>query len=153
MFGYYHWEGQSWNSEKGQIQKKKRLLNTNQGQTTGSPKISHNKGFTTIASGYLSSFILGSDGCTSWPAHLDFDDRLLLILWPCPKHFRFFQLKRFCRRQFQISGKWQKVLQKNRKYCGKRRNCLLWAISPFPTVFSRELYCRHIKIRVCLGKG
>ena len=23
----------------------------------------------------------------------------------------------------------------------------------FPTVFSKDLYCRHIKIRACLGKG
>ena len=30
--------------------------------------------------------------------------------------------------------KWQK-LQMGRKHCGKRRNCLLWAISPFPAMF------------------
>ena len=29
----------------------------------------------------------------------------------------------------------------------------LRAISPFPTAFSEDLYCRHVKIRVCLGKG
>ena len=28
---------------------------------------------------------------------------------------------------------------------GKRRNCSLRAISSFPTVFSEELYCRHVK--------
>ena len=33
---------------------------------------------------------------------------------------------------------------------GKRRNCSLRAISPFPTVFSKDLYCRHIKTRACL---
>ena len=27
------------------------------------------------------------------------------------------------------------------------------AISPFPTVFSEDLYCRHVKTRACLGKG
>ena len=32
-----------------------------------------------------------------------------------------------------------------RKHCGKRRNCLLQAISPFATVFSKDLYCRHVK--------
>ena len=36
---------------------------------------------------------------------------------------------------------------------GKRRNCLLRAISPFPTVFSKHLYCRQVKTRACLGKG
>ena len=33
------------------------------------------------------------------------------------------------------------------------RNCLLRAISPFSTVFSKHLYCRHIKTRARLGKG
>ena len=36
---------------------------------------------------------------------------------------------------------------KGRKHCGKRRKCWL------PTVFSKELYCRHLKTRACLGKG
>ena len=36
---------------------------------------------------------------------------------------------------------------------GKRRNCSLRAISPFPTVFSKILYCRYIRTRPCLGKG
>ena len=40
-----------------------------------------------------------------------------------------------------------------RKHCGKRRNCSLRAISPFPTAFSEDLYCRHVKTRACLGKG
>ena len=30
---------------------------------------------------------------------------------------------------------------KGGKHCGKRRNCSLRAISPFPTVFSKDLYC------------
>ena len=30
----------------------------------------------------------------------------------------------------------------DRKHCGKRRNCLLQAISPFPTVFSKGLFPR-----------
>ena len=40
-----------------------------------------------------------------------------------------------------------------RKHCGKRRNCSLRAISPFPTVFSKHLHCRHVKTRAPLGKG
>ena len=46
-----------------------------------------------------------------------------------------------------------KVLQIGRKHCGKRINCSLRAISPFPTVLSKYLYCRHVKTRACLGKG
>ena len=30
-----------------------------------------------------------------------------------------------------------------RKHCGKTRTCSLRV--PFPTVFSKELYCRHLK--------
>ena len=29
----------------------------------------------------------------------------------------------------------------SRKHCGKRRNCLLQAISSFPTMFSKSVYC------------
>ena len=45
------------------------------------------------------------------------------------------------------------ALNLSRMHCGKRRNCLLRAISPFPTVFSKDLYCRHVKTMACLGKG
>ena len=34
----------------------------------------------------------------------------------------------------------------------KKRNCLLRAISPFPTVFSKDLFCRR-KIKGLFGKG
>ena len=43
--------------------------------------------------------------------------------------------------------------KKSRKHRGKRRNCSLWAISSFPTVFPKDLFCRHVKTRACLGKG
>ena len=43
---------------------------------------------------------------------------------------------------------------KGRKH-GERRNCSprARAISPFSTVFSKDLYCRHVEINSCLGKG
>ena len=68
-------------------------------------------------------------------------------------NFRLFQTERVCRRQFQIWWKWQKALEMGRKHCGKKEKLLIWAISPFPTVFSKDLYCRHVKTRACLGKG
>ena len=55
-------------------------------------------------------------------------------------------------RLFQI----ERVLLKGEKHCGKRRNSSSRAISPFPIVFSKDLYCRHIKIKagfICLRKG
>ena len=60
-------------------------------------------------------------------------------------NFRLFQTERVCRQQFQIWRKWQKVIQKGRKHCGKRRNCSLRAISPFPRVFSKGFFPRDVK--------
>ena len=82
----------------------------------------------------------------------------LFIVW-CPlthyqtTNFRLFQTERVCRRQFQIWRKWRKVIQTGRKHCGKRRNCSLRAISPFPTVFSKRLVSkRRQKVSLC-GNG
>ena len=68
-------------------------------------------------------------------------------------NFWLLQTERLCRRQFLIWSQWQKVLQKGRKHCEKSRNCSLQAISPFPTLFSKNFYCRHVKTRACLGMG
>ena len=69
-------------------------------------------------------------------------------------NFGLFQTDRVCRRQFEICWKWRKVLWIGRKHHGKRRNCLLRGISSFfNTVFSKDLYCRRIKTRICLGEG
>ena len=68
-------------------------------------------------------------------------------------NFRLFQTERVCRRQFQIWWKWQEVIRTGRKLCGKRRNCLLQAISPFPTVFSKGLFPRGVKRCHCVGMG
>ena len=42
---------------------------------------------------------------------------------------------------------------KGRKHCGKRRNCSLRAISPFPTVFSKDLNCKTRINKGLFGKG
>ena len=67
-------------------------------------------------------------------------------------NFRLIQTERVCRRESLIQWKGQRGLQKGRKHCGKRRNCSLRAISPFAIVISKDLYCRHVKTRACLGK-
>ena len=60
-------------------------------------------------------------------------------------NFRLFQTKKVCRRQFQIWWKWQKDIQTGRKHCGKRTNCSLRAISPFPKVFSKACFLGESK--------
>ena len=67
-------------------------------------------------------------------------------------NFRFFPTGKFAGNNFEFKKRF-KLLQIGRKHCWKRRNCSLWAISPFPTVFSKDSYCRQVKTRACLGKG
>ena len=62
-------------------------------------------------------------------------------------------MKEFAEDNFKFDEKRWKVLLKGRKRCGKRRNCSLRAISPFPTEFSEDLYCRHVKNQGLFGKG
>ena len=85
-----------------------------------------------------------------------FDKRLPRILTPYTHYqttnFRLFQTERVCRRQFQIWQKRKKVIQTGRKHCGKRRNCSLRAISPFPSVFKRLVSQTCQKVSLC-GNG
>ena len=66
---------------------------------------------------------------------------------------RLAKLKELAGDNFKVDKNGRKFSKYDRKHRGKRRNCLLRAISPFPTVFSKDLYCRHIKTRACLVKG
>ena len=63
---------------------------------------------------------------------------------------RLFQAERVCRRQFQFDDKGKRFSKYVENTVGKRENCSLRAISPFPTVFSKDFHCRH---RACLRKG
>ena len=67
-------------------------------------------------------------------------------------NYRLYQTERVCRRQFQVSCKWQTVPQTGRKHCRKRRNCSLRAISSFPSVFKR-LFLQTRKNQGLYGKG
>ena len=44
-------------------------------------------------------------------------------------------------------------MSNGRKHWGKRRNFSYRAISPFPTMFSKDLYGRYVKTRAYLGKS
>ena len=91
--------------------------------------------------------------CTvNYRQHKEHSDTCLLTLSQT-MDFRLFQTERVCRRQFHIWWKWHKGIQMGRKHCGKRRNCSLRAISSFPPVFSKDMYCSHVKTRACLGKS
>ena len=51
---------------------------------------------------------------------------------------------------FELDENGRKFSKRVENTVGKRRNCSLRAISPFPAVFSKDLYCRHVKTRACL---
>ena len=66
---------------------------------------------------------------------------------------RLFQNERVCILKFWVWWNEKQVIQTNRKHWGKRRNCSLRAISPFPTVFSKRLILRIRKNQGLFGKG
>ena len=40
------------------------------------------------------------------------------------------------------------IIWLSRKHCGRRRNCSLWAISPFSTMFSKAVCCWCVKMSI-----
>ena len=57
-----------------------------------------------------------------------------------------FNLKEFLEDNFEFDENGRKFSKRVEITVGKGE------ISPFPTVFSKDLYCKHIKTRACLGK-
>ena len=55
------------------------------------------------------------------------------------------KLKAFADDNSRFNENGRKFFKRLKKHCGKRRNCSLRAISPFPTLFSNGLYGRHVK--------
>ena len=63
------------------------------------------------------------------------------------------KLKVFADDNFEFDrngGKFSKRLENTE---GKGEIARYEQMSPFPTVFSKVLYCRHVKTRACFGKG
>ena len=80
-------------------------------------------------------------------------NKLTLKPFPNDKILNFSKLKEFADDNFRCDEYGRNFSRKGRKHCEKRRNCSLRAISPFLSVFSKDLYCRHVKTRAILGKG
>ena len=75
-----------------------------------------------------------------------------LTLPQTKKNLNCSKLKAYADYNFKFNLKWQKFFKSIENDVGKIINCLLQAISPFPTVFSKDLSCRNIKSRACLGQ-
>ena len=63
-------------------------------------------------------------------------------------NFRPFQTEAFADDNSKLDENDRKVLERVENTEGKGE-----IVSSFPTVFSEDLYLRHIKTRACLGKG
>ena len=63
------------------------------------------------------------------------------------------KLKEFADDNFRFDENGKKLSKRVEKNCGKKRNCSLRAISPFPTVFSKGLFPRGVKRCHCVGMG
>ena len=67
----------------------------------------------------------------------------------------------FPRQQILDSSKMKELADDNFKFDENGRKLSKWVentvgkgeIAHFPSVFSMDLYCRHVKTRACLGKG
>ena len=62
-------------------------------------------------------------------------------------------MKDFANDHFKFDENTGKLSERVENTVGKGEIAHLRAISPFPTVFSKSLYGRHLKTRACLGKG
>ena len=63
------------------------------------------------------------------------------------------KLKEFADDNFKFDEYDRKFSERVGNTLGKEKKCWLGTISPFSTVFSKDLYRRHVKTRACLGKG
>ena len=77
----------------------------------------------------------------------------LTIPLPNGKSYDSSKLKEFADDNFRFDENGGKFSKSVGKHCGKRRNCSLRAISPFTTVFSKDLYLQTRKNQGLFGKG
>ena len=68
-------------------------------------------------------------------------------------NFRLVQIKHSADDNFKFDENTRKLSERVENTVGKRRNCSLRAISPFPTVFSKGLFARGVKRCHCVGIG
>ena len=79
----------------------------------------------------------------SWPELFNFQNSF--NFFPKPQVLDYPKGTHFAGDNFKFDESNGNVSKKSRKHCWKRRNCSLQAIFPFPTVFSKDLFCRQVK--------
>ena len=94
------------------------------------------------------TFILSS-------AHaFNLDQSKILLVAPLPEDkSKTSKLTEFADNNFKFDKNGRKLSKRIENIVGKRRNCSLRAISPFPPVFSKGLFPRGVKRCHCVGMG
>ena len=79
----------------------------------------------------------------------------ILGAYPIPKRqiLDSSKLKEFADDNFKFDERDRKLLKRVENTVGKGEIARYEQISLFPTVFSKDLYCRHVKTRPLFGKG
>ena len=76
---------------------------------------------------------------------------VITIFNPFP-NYKFY-LKEFANDNLKFGENGRKFSKRVENTVGNGEIGSLLAISPFPILFSKDLYCRHVITRACLGKG
>ena len=76
----------------------------------------------------------------------------LYSFFPNDKFLTLLKLKKLADDNFKFDGNGRKFFKRIKNTVGKGEIARYEQFLLFP-VFSKDLYCRHIKIRACLGKG
>ena len=72
---------------------------------------------------------------------------------PYDKFLDWSKLNALADNKINVTEKLKFVLGRMEKHHGKRRKCWLPAFSPFPIMFSKDLFVRVVKSRDCVLKG
>ena len=76
------------------------------------------------------------------------------MLNPLPKkNFRVSKLKEFADNNLKFDKNGRKFSKRVENTVEKGESAHYEQFSPFPTMFSKDLYCIHLKTRACLGRG
>ena len=77
------------------------------------------------------------------------------LYYPFPKRQVLYpsKLKEFADDSSKFDENGKRLSKRVENTVGKGEIAHYEQFSPFPTVFSKDLYCRHVKTRACLGKG
>ena len=101
----------------------------------------------------LSASAFNQSKILSFGKELTDNQMLALLAFPKRQILDSSQLKEFADDIFKLDENGRKFFKWIENTVGKGEIVRHEKISPFPTLFSEDLYRTHVKTRACLGKG